>query len=89
MKIEDGTLRPFLPEGRRITRRRTSRRPTPRRDGLRVPARHDRRFGNIYGERCLPLVIDASDRSRSTRRDWAARKILAAVGSSGGRWRWR
>jgi CMP-N-acetylneuraminic acid synthetase len=62
MKIEEGTLRPFLPDGARITRRQDVR-PAYYRDGTVYAFRRDtiERFGNIYGPRCLPLLIDARD----------------------------
>jgi CMP-N-acetylneuraminic acid synthetase len=81
MKIEDGTLRPFLPEGARVTRRQDVR-PAYYRDGTVYAFRRDtiERFGNIYGDRCLPLVIDASESlSIDSPADWAeAKRILEA-----------
>ena len=52
MKIENGVLRPFLPEGARVTRRQDAR-PAYSRDGTVYAFRRDtiERFGNIYGER--------------------------------------
>lgn len=76
MKIEDGTLRPFLPEGARVTRRQDVR-PAFYRDGTVYAFRRDtlERFGNIYGDRCLPLVIDASaSLSIDSPEDWAEAK---------------
>ena len=73
MKIEDGALRPFLPEGARVTRRQDVR-PAFYRDGTVYAFRRDTldRFGNIYGDRCLPLVIDARDSlSIDSPEDWA------------------
>jgi len=73
MKIEGGTLRPFLPEGGRIIRRQDVR-PAYYRDGTVYAFRRDtiERFGNIYGDRCLPLVIDAHDSlSIDSPDDWA------------------
>ena len=79
MKIEDGALRPFLPEGARVTRRQDVR-PAFYRDGTVYAFRRDTidRFGNIYGDRCLPLVIDARDSlSIDSPEDWAeARRRL-------------
>ena len=83
MKIEDGTLRPFLPEGARVTRRQDVR-PAYYRDGTVYAFRRDtiERFGNIYGDRCLPLVIDASESlSIDSPEDWAAAKRILE-----GRW---
>jgi CMP-N,N'-diacetyllegionaminic acid synthase len=73
MKIDDGALRPFLPEGARVTRRQDVR-PAFYRDGTVYAFRRDTldRFGNIYGDRCLPLVIDARDSlSIDSPEDWA------------------
>jgi CMP-N-acetylneuraminic acid synthetase len=81
MKIEDGVLHPFLPEGAALTRRQDVR-PAFYRDGTVYAFRRDtiERFGSIYGERCLPLVIDASESlSIDTPEDWAeAKRILEA-----------
>lgn len=81
MKIEGGTLRPFLPEGARVTRRQDVR-PAYYRDGTVYAFRRDtiERFGNIYGDRCLPLVIDAGESlSIDSPEDWAnAKEILEA-----------
>ena len=76
MKIEGGTLRPFLAEGVRVTRRQDVR-PAYYRDGTVYAFRRDtiERFGNIYGDRCLPLVIDASESlSIDSPEDWAEAK---------------
>lgn len=76
MKIEDGTLRPFLSDGLRVTRRQDVR-PAYYRDGTVYAFRRDTidRFGNIYGERCLPLVIDARESlSIDSPEDWAEAK---------------
>ena len=79
MKIEEGTLRPFLPEGARVTRRQDVR-PAFYRDGTVYAFRREtiERFGNIYGDHCLPLVIDASESlSIDSVEDWAeARRRL-------------
>jgi CMP-N-acetylneuraminic acid synthetase len=81
MKIEGGVLRPFLPEGAAITRRQDVR-PAYFRDGTVYAFRRDTidRFGNIYGERCVPLLIDAKDSlSIDSPEDWAAaERILEA-----------
>jgi CMP-N,N'-diacetyllegionaminic acid synthase len=81
MKIEGGVLRPFLPEGAAITRRQDVR-PAYYRDGTVYAFRRDTidRFGNIYGERCLPLLIDPRESlSIDSSEDWAAaERILAA-----------
>jgi CMP-N,N'-diacetyllegionaminic acid synthase len=80
MKIEDGLLRPFLPEGARITRRQDVR-PAYFRDGTVYAFRRDTidRFGNIYGETCVPLLIDARDSlSIDSPEDWARAETLLA-----------
>lgn len=81
MKIEAGLLRPFLPEGSRVTRRQDVR-PAYSRDGTAYACWRTtiERFGNIYGERCHPLVIDAADSlSIDSQEDWAnAERRLAA-----------
>ena len=73
MRIEDGLLRPFLPEGARLTRRQDAR-PAYSRDGTVYAcwrATLDR-FGTIYGERCQPLLVHAADSlSIDTPDDWA------------------
>jgi CMP-N-acetylneuraminic acid synthetase len=81
MKIEDGVLRPFLPDGAQVTRRQDARAAYSR-EGTVYAFRRDTldRFGNIYGERCVPLLIDASDSlSIDSPEDWAAaERILVA-----------
>ena len=74
MKIEDGLLKPFLPEGARLTRRQDAR-PAYSREGTVYAFWRTtlERYGNIYGERCEPLVIDAHDSlSIDSSDDWAA-----------------
>jgi CMP-N-acetylneuraminic acid synthetase len=78
MKIEDGVLRPFLPEGARVTRRQDARAAYSR-EGTVYAFRRDtiERFGNIYGDRCLPLLIDASDSlSIDTPEDWSRAETI-------------
>ena len=73
MKIEGGTLRPFLPEGARVTRRQDVR-PAFYRDGTVYAFRRDtiERYGDIYGQKCVPLLLDARDSlSIDTPEDWA------------------
>lgn len=83
MRIEDGVLRPFLPEGARVTRRQDVR-PAYSRDGTVYAFRRDTldRFGSIYGDDCRPLVIAPADSlSIDTPDDWAAaERILATRG---------
>jgi CMP-N-acetylneuraminic acid synthetase len=74
MRIDGGRLRPFLPEGERITRRQDAR-PAYSRDGTVYAFRTAtlRRFGGIYGDDCRPLLVDAAESlSIDTEADWAA-----------------
>lgn len=81
MRIEGGVLRPFLPGGARVTRRQDAR-PAYSRDGTVYAFRRDtvERFGDIYGDRCLPLVIDSEESlSIDSQADWdRAERILSA-----------
>ena len=73
MRIEDGVLRPFLDEGARVTRRQDAR-PAYSREGTVYACWRAtvERFGNIYGERCQPLMVDAADSlSIDSPADWA------------------
>jgi len=62
MRIEGGRLKPFLPDGARVTRRQDAR-PAYSRDGTVYAFRRStlERTGGIYGEDCRPLLIDACD----------------------------
>jgi CMP-N,N'-diacetyllegionaminic acid synthase len=74
MRIEEGTLRPFLAEGSQITRRQDAR-PAYSRDGTAYACWRAtlERFGSIYGERCQPLILDAAESlSIDSPDDWAA-----------------
>jgi CMP-N,N'-diacetyllegionaminic acid synthase len=79
MRIENGVLRPFLPEGDRITRRQDAR-PAYRRDGTVYVFWHSTldRYGNIYGDDCRPLVLDSSESlSIDSPADWdEAERVL-------------
>jgi CMP-N-acetylneuraminic acid synthetase len=79
MRIEDGALEPFLPEGARVTRRQDAR-PAYVRDGT-VYAFWTRTLvegGSIYGARCLPLLVNAPESiTIDTQADWdAAERLL-------------
>jgi CMP-N,N'-diacetyllegionaminic acid synthase len=80
MRIENGALRPFLPEGARVTRRQDARAAYSR-DGTVYAFRRDtvERFGSIYGDDCRPLVIPAAESlSIDTPMDWdQAERLLA------------
>jgi CMP-N-acetylneuraminic acid synthetase len=74
MRVEDGRLRPFLPEGVRVTRRQDVR-PAYVRDGTVYAfwTTTLRRFGSIYGDDCRPLVLGADESlSIDSAADWAA-----------------
>jgi CMP-N,N'-diacetyllegionaminic acid synthase len=79
MRLENGTLRPFLPDGARVTRRQDAR-PAYRRDGTVYAFRHSTldRFGNIYGDDCRPLILDVSESlSIDSPADWEeAERVL-------------
>ena len=62
MRIDGGRLRPFLPEGARVTRRQDAR-PAYSRDGTVYAFWRTtlERFGSIYGDDCRPLLIDARE----------------------------
>ena len=73
MKIEGGVLKPFLPEGQTLTRRQDAR-PAYVRDGTVYACWRAtlERFGNVYGDNCLPLVVEAAESlSIDTAADWA------------------
>jgi CMP-N-acetylneuraminic acid synthetase len=79
MRIDGDVLKPFLPEGARISRRQDAR-PAYSRDGTVYAFRRStlERFGNIYGDNCRPLVIDPRDSlSIDSPDDWRnAERIL-------------
>jgi len=81
MKIEDGVLKPFLPEGSRVGRRQDARAAYSR-DGTVYACwrRTIERFDSIYGDDCRPLIIDAAHSlSIDSPADWdAAERMLAA-----------
>ena len=81
MRIEDGRLRHFLPEGARLTRRQDARAAYSR-DGTVYASwvRTIERTGSLYGDDCRPLIIDPRDSlSIDSPADWdAAERMLAA-----------
>lgn len=81
MRIDSGRLRPFVPEGERVSRRQDAR-PAYSRDGTVYAFRREtlERFGNIYGETCRPLIVDAAESlSIDSPADWeAAERLLAS-----------
>lgn len=64
LRLEDGRLRPFLPDGARVTRRQDAR-PAYERDGTAYAfwVGTLRRFGSIYGDDCRPLILDPAESS--------------------------
>ena len=80
MRIENGTLRPFLAEGAGVTRRQDAR-VAYSRDGTVYAFRRDtlERHGSIYGTDCRPLVFPAEESlSIDTPGDWEqAERVLA------------
>ena len=81
MTIDNGRLRPFLPDGARITRRQDAR-PAYARDGTVYACWRAtlERFGGIYGDDCRPLLVDPSESlSIDSPADWDhAERMLAA-----------
>jgi CMP-N,N'-diacetyllegionaminic acid synthase len=73
MRIEDGALRPFLPEGTRVTRRQDARAAYSRDGTVYACWRATiERWGDIYGQRCQPLLLNAADSlSIDSQDDWA------------------
>jgi CMP-N-acetylneuraminic acid synthetase len=73
MRIADGQLTPFLPEGATITRRQDVE-PAFTRDGTVYAVRRDVvvERHDLYGDDCRPLVLDASESVNvDTAEDWA------------------
>ena len=82
MRIDEGRLVPFLPDGTRITRRQDAR-PAFVRDGTAYVfwTKTLRETRSIYGERCHPLVVAAHESiTIDTPDDWeAAERRLAGT----------
>jgi CMP-N,N'-diacetyllegionaminic acid synthase len=80
MRIDEGRLQPFVPDGARVTRRQDAR-PAYSRDGTVYAFWRAtlERFGGIYGDDCRPLLIDARESlSIDSPADWdAAERLLA------------
>jgi CMP-N-acetylneuraminic acid synthetase len=80
MRIDEGRLQPFLPDGARLTRRQDAR-PAYSREGTVYAFRRAtlEKFGGIYGEDCRPLLIDSRESlSIDTQDDWdEAERVLA------------
>ncbi len=74
MRIDAGELKPFLAEGARVTRRQDAR-PAYVRDGTVYAfwARTLAEQGSIYGEHCVPLLVDAAHSiTIDSQADWDA-----------------
>jgi len=86
MRIDEGVLKPFLPEGDRVARRQDAR-PAYSRDGTVYAFRRATldRFGTLYGEHCRPLIIDPEDSlSIDSPADWdTAERILTERSRAG------
>ena len=72
MRIEAGVLRPFLPDGARITRRQDARAAYAREGTVYACWRNTiETFGDIYGPDCRPLLVDpAESLSIDSSADW-------------------
>ena len=79
MRIDEGRLQPFLPEGARLTRRQDARRAYSRDGTVYAFWRATlERFGDIYGDNCQPLVLDPRESlSIDTPADWDEAGIRA------------
>lgn len=78
MRVTEGELRPFLPEGERVTRRQDARAAYVRDGTVYAFWRATlERNGNIYGQRCLPLIIPAQESiTIDAQDDWATAERL-------------
>jgi CMP-N,N'-diacetyllegionaminic acid synthase len=80
MRIDDGRLNPFLPEGARVTRRQDARVAYYREGTAYAFWRTTlERFGGIYGDDCRPQVLQRGESlSIDTEDDWnEAERLLA------------
>lgn len=80
MRIDGGRLKPFLPDGARVTRRQDAR-PAFSRDGTVYAFRRATLAGSggIYGDDCRPLLLEDGDSlSIDSPEDWdeAERRLL-------------
>jgi CMP-N-acetylneuraminic acid synthetase len=87
MRIEDGRLVPFLPEGVSVSRRQDAR-PAFGRDGTVYAFWRQtlRQTHTIYGHNCRPLILPAAESlTLDTPEDWdeAERRILSVETSLG------
>jgi len=80
MRIDEGRLQPFLPEGARLTRRQDARRAYSRDGTVYAFWRATiEKHGGIYGDDCRPLLIEPHESlSIDSPADWdAAERLLA------------
>jgi CMP-N-acetylneuraminic acid synthetase len=87
MRIEEGRLVPFLPEGARVSRRQDAR-PAFERDGTVYAfwRRTLRETHSIYGRNCRPLILPSAESlTLDTPEDWdeAERRIPSVEPSLG------
>jgi len=87
MRIDEGRLTPFLPEGLRVLRRQDAR-PAFVRDGTVYAfwTRTLREARSIYGQNCRPLVVPAGESiTIDTQADWqdAERRLAIAIAGRG------
>lgn len=87
MRVDDGRLVPFLPEGAAVTRRQDAR-PAFVRDGTVYAfwRRTLRDTGSLYGRVCRPLVLPASESlTLDSEDDWreAERRLASPDGPDG------
>lgn len=80
LRLENGSLRPFLPDGARVTRRQDAR-PAFYREGTVYAFWRDtlEKSGGIYGDDCRPHLLQASESlSIDTQEDWEEAKRRVA-----------
>jgi len=80
MRIEDGGLVPFLPQGAAVTRRQDARAAYVRDGTVYAFWRTTLSQGSIYGGHCRPLVVPAAESlTIDTQADWdeAERRVTA------------
>lgn len=80
MRIDNGLLKPFLPDGASIARRQDARLAYARDGTVYACWRATvERFGSLYGDSCLPLILDPRESlSIDSPDDWAAAERILA-----------
>lgn len=78
MKVEEGRLLPFMPDGLRVTRRQDAP-PAYTRNGQFYLTRTECLMGrgSIYGDRCIPFETTHPAANLDTLEDWAEAEELA------------